>query len=454
MNLFAEQTILTVSRLTSLFKDLIEDNFSQVWVEGEASNLTYAASGHVYCTLKDSGAMLRCVMFRSSVKALKFKLEEGMALVVRGRLSVYDQRGEYQLIAEYAEPKGLGALQAAFVQLKERLAGEGLFSESHKQPLPFMPQKVGIVTSASGAAIHDILNVLGRRNAGLHLIVYPVRVQGVGSAAEIAAAIDNLNRLNAADVLIVGRGGGSLEDLWAFNEELVARAVYRSRIPVISAVGHETDWTICDFVADLRAPTPSAAAELVCTAREELLNQIQNLVLRLDQAISSQLKLRMHNLAGLRRALHDPSRMLGHQLQRVDDLSERLDMALRNLFGRHREQLARQEQHLAGLHPAIQISKLRQKLLLLTEHAERRVTSQLEQLGRERGEATARLEALSPLHTLARGFSVVERQTDKHIIRNAAELAIGEEIRLRLHQGGALCRIEETYSDSGVKATT
>lgn len=454
MNLFAEQTILTVSRLTALLKDLIEDNFSQVWVEGEVSNLTYAASGHVYCTLKDSGTMLRCVMFRSSVKALKFKLEEGMALVVRGRLSVYDQRGEYQLIAEYAEPKGLGALQAAFVQLKERLAGEGLFSESHKQPLPFMPQKVGIVTSASGAAIHDILNVLGRRNAGLQLIIYPVRVQGAGSAAEIATAIDDLNRLNVADVLIVGRGGGSLEDLWAFNEELVARAVYRSRIPVISAVGHETDWTICDFVADLRAPTPSAAAELVCTAREELLNQIQNLVLRLDQGMLNQLKLRVHNLAGLSRALHDPSRMLGHQAQRVDDLSGRLDMALRNLFGRRREQLARQEQYLSGLHPAIKISKLRQELLLLTEHAERRVCSYLEQLGREQGEATARLEALSPLHTLARGFSVVERQTDKHIIRNAAELAIGEEVMLRLHQGSALCRIEETYNDSGVKATT
>lgn len=454
MNLFAEQTILTISRLTSLLKDLVEDNFSQVWVEGEVSNLASAASGHVYCTLKDSGAMLRCVMFRSSVKALKFKLEEGMALVVRGRLSIYDQRGEYQLIAEYAEPKGLGALQAAFIQLKEHLAGEGLFSASHKQPLPFMPQKVGIVTSASGAAIHDILNVLGRRNAGLNLTVYPVRVQGAGSAAEIATAIDDLNRLNAVDVLIVGRGGGSLEDLWAFNEELVARAVYRSRIPVISAVGHETDWTICDFVADLRAPTPSAAAELVCTAREELLNQLQNLVLRLDQGMLSQLKLRVHNLAGLSRALHDPSRMLGHQAQRVDDLSERLDMALRNLFGRRREQLARQEQHLSGLHPAIQISKRRQELLLLTEHAERRVCSQLDQLGRKQGEATARLEALSPLHTLLRGFSVVERQSDKSVIKNAAELVIGEKVRLRLHRGNALCRIEETYNDSGVKATT
>ncbi len=454
MNLFSEQTILTVSRLTSLLKDLIEDNFNQVWVEGELSNLALPASGHAYFTLKDSGAMLRGVMFRSCVKALKFKLEEGMSVIVRGRLSVYDQRGDYQLIAEYAEPKGIGALQAAFMQLKERLAGEGLFSEVHKQPLPAMPQRVGIVTSASGAAIHDILNVLGRRNAGLDLLIYPVRVQGEGAAAEIAAAIDNLNQLHIVDVLIVGRGGGSLEDLWAFNEELVARAVYRSKIPVISAVGHEIDWTICDFVADLRAPTPSAAAELVCTAKEELIHQLDALSHRLQQAISGQLRLRSQHLTGLHRALHDPSRMLGHQVQRVDDLSERLDMALRNLLGRRSEQLARMEQYLAGLHPAVRISALRQELLLLSERSERRVCHHLESLGRSQGEATARLDTLSPLHTLSRGYSVVEQLHGGAIVKNAAELRIGQEVRLRLQQGSALCQVEETYSDSGVKATT
>ena len=447
MNLFAEQTVLTVSRLTSLLKDLLEDNFNQVWVEGEVSNLALPASGHIYCTLKDSGAMLRCVLFRSTAKALKFNLEEGMSLIVRGRLSVYDQRGEYQLIAEYAEPKGVGALQAAFMQLKERLAGEGLFSEAHKQPLPAMPQRIAIVTSASGAVIHDILNVLGRRNAGLDLLIYPVRVQGDGAAAEIATALDDLNRLQAADVLIVGRGGGSLEDLWAFNEEQVARAVYRSAIPVISAVGHETDWTICDFVADLRAPTPSAAAELVCIAKEELFHQLDALFHRLKQAMTGQLRLRSHHLEGLRRALHDPSRLLGYQSQRVDDLSERLDMALRNLFARRREHRARHEQSLAALHPAVQISRLRQELLLLSERAERRVTSQLEQLGRAQGEAAASLDALSPLHTLARGFSVVERLTDGTIVKNAAELRVGEQLRLRLNQGKVNCLVEELCSN-------
>ena len=454
MDLFAEQTILTVSRLTTLLKDLLEENFSQVWVEGELSNLALPASGHAYFTLKDSSATLRCVMFRSCVKALKFKVEEGMALVVRGRLSVYDQRGEYQLIVEYAEPKGLGALQAAFMQLKERLAGEGLFNATHKQTLPTLPQRVGVVTSATGAVIHDILNVLGRRNAGLSLLIYPVRVQGEGAASEIAAAIETFNKLQSVDVLIVGRGGGSLEDLWAFNEEVVARAVYRSKIPVISAVGHETDWTICDFAADLRAPTPSAAAELVCAAKEDLMNQVENLSHRLEQTVVSQIRLYTRQLEGLSRSLHDPSRLLGHQAQRVDDLSERLDRALQHQFVLQREQLARHEQHLVGLHPAVKIGRLRQELLLLSERADRRMISQLEQFVRSQGETTARLDALSPLHTLARGFSVVERPVDGRIIRNAAELKTGQEVRLRLHKGAALCMVEETYSDSGVKATT
>jgi len=330
MDLFAERTILSVSRLTSLLKDLLEENFQQVWVEGELSNLSQPASGHLYFTLKDSGAMVRCVMFRSNAKALKFRLEEGMVLILRGRLSVYDQRGDFQIICEYLEPQGAGALQLAFMQLKERLATEGLFDEAHKRPLPLLPRRVGIVTSSTGAAIHDILNVLGRRFAALELLICPVHVQGNGAAEEIAQAIDDFNRLQAADVLIVGRGGGSLEDLWAFNEEAVARAIHRSSIPVISAVGHETDWTIADFTADLRAPTPSAAAEMVCTSSEELSRQVSDLNHRLKQAIQKQLQLANRNLQGLSRALHDPSLLLGHLGQRLDDLSQRLDMGIKN----------------------------------------------------------------------------------------------------------------------------
>lgn len=456
MEIFTEQTILTVSRLTCLVKDLLEENFCQVWVEGELSNLAQPSSGHLYFTLKDSGAMLRCVMFRSSAKALRFRMNEGMALVVRGRLSVYDQRGDYQLVVEYGEPKGLGALQAAFMQLKERLTGEGLFAAGRKRSLPVMPQRVAVVTSASGAAIHDILNVLGRRHAGVELLLYPVRVQGEGAADEIATALDDLNRLQGADVIIVGRGGGSLEDLWAFNEESVARAIYRSKIPVISAVGHETDWTICDFVADLRAPTPSAAAELVTVAREELRTSVTALEHRLLQSVRSCLQLWQRQLEGLRRALHDPSRLLGYQAQRVDDLSTRLVGELRNLVTRRREHLARIEQLLGSQHPALQISRYRQQIHYLSEQIQHKVLHQLEHCGRRYGEAAARLDVLSPLQTLARGFTVVERCSDRTIIKTVAALEVGTQIQLHFHQGTARCLVEELddYSSSGVKATT
>ncbi len=444
MDLFGERTIFSVSRLTALLKGLLEENFNQVWLEGELSNLSQPASGHLYFTLKDSGAMLRCVMFRSSAKALRFRLLEGMALVVRGRISVYDQRGEYQLICEYLEPKGAGALQLAFMQLKERLAAEGLFDEARKRPLPVLPRRIAVVTSATGAVIHDILNVLGRRFAALDLLLYPVRVQGEGAGAEVAQAIDDLNRLQAADVLIVGRGGGSLEDLWAFNEEVVARAVRRSRIPVISAVGHETDWTICDFAADLRAPTPSAAAELVCASREELLQRLDGLQHGLRQAMQGLVAMQRRRVEGLHRALHDPTLLLGHLGQRVDDLAERLDNGLRNLLARRREQLARLERQLAAQHPSIRISTLRHQLLLLSERAERRVTAFVDRLAREQGEATVRLDTLSPLQTLARGYSVVESVEDGAVLRDAAQLSVGQRLRLRLAKGGALCRVEDT----------
>lgn len=450
MDLFAEQTILTVSRLTFLLKELLEDNFQQIWVEGELSNLSQPSSGHLYFTLKDSGAMVRCVMFRSSAKALKFRLEEGMSLVLRGRISVYDQRGEYQIICEYLEPRGAGALQMAFMQLKEKLAVEGLFDESAKRPLPLFPRRVGIVTSSTGAAIHDILNVLGRRFAALELLIYPVRVQGTGAALEIAGAIDDLNRLEAADVLIVGRGGGSMEDLWAFNEEAVARAIYRSRIPVISAVGHETDWTIADFTADLRAPTPSAAAELVCSSSEELHRQVLELYQRLGRSIQNHLQMTARNLQGLTRALHDPTILLGHLGQRVDDLSQRLDTGIRYCLDRHVERVGRLEQKLDAQHPELTIKRLRQELLVLSERAEHRVLKYLDRLARAHGEAVARLDSLSPLRTLARGYAVVERKADGSVVREADTLVPGELVRLRLYRGNVICCVEQTFTDSQV----
>jgi exodeoxyribonuclease VII large subunit len=302
--------ILTVTRLAALLKEVVEENFAQVLVEGEISNFSVPASGHFYFSLKDESAQVRAVMFRSQARLLAFRPENGMQVILSGRVSLYPQRGEVQLVAERLEPLGIGSLQVAFEQLKTRLAGEGLFAEARKRPLPTFPRTVGVVTSATGAAIHDIVNVLRRRGAGLRLLLAPVRVQGDGAAAEIAAAIADHNRLGVADVLIVGRGGGSLEDLWAFNEEVVARAIHASAIPVISAVGHEVDFTIADFVADLRAPTPSAAAELVARSRLELEGHLDHLAQRLAGQMQGRLELLNERVTGLSRRLRSPRQQL------------------------------------------------------------------------------------------------------------------------------------------------
>lgn len=442
MDIFAEKTILTVSRLTALLRGVLEENFDQVWVQGEVSNLSFPSSGHIYFTLKDTGAQLRCVMFKGAVKNLKFRPTDGMGLIARGRISVYDQRGEYQLICEYLEPAGIGALQMAFVQLKERLAKEGLFDEGHKHPLPTFPRRIGVITSATGAAIHDILNVLKRRFAALEILLYPVRVQGEGSALEIARAIDDMNRLGLVDVLIVGRGGGSIEDLWAFNEEVVARAVYRSRLPVISAVGHETDWTICDFVADLRAPTPSAAAELVIASSLELRGQLEALSHHLRIAMESRLAALDARVDALRRSLHDPSTMLGHLAQRVDDLTERLERALENAVLRRRELFERLQSGLTYHNPARQTERLQQQLATLAGQSEQLIQTKIQGLKHAFGGLAARLEVLSPLRTLSRGYAIAVT-SDGTVVTTVAQLAEGDRINVHLHQGKAVCRVEE-----------
>ncbi|HBA72344.1 MAG: exodeoxyribonuclease VII large subunit [Geobacteraceae bacterium GWC2_55_20] len=442
MDIFSEKTILTVSRLTALLRGVLEENFEQLWVQGEVSNLSLPSSGHCYFTLKDSGAQLRCVMFKSAVKNLKFRPADGMALIVRGHISVYDQRGEYQLICEYLEPSGVGALQAAFVQLKEKLAGEGLFAEEHKLPLPRFPRKVGVVTSPAGAAIHDILNVLKRRFAALEVQICPVRVQGEGAALEIARAIEDMNRMAEVDVLIVGRGGGSLEDLWAFNEEVVARAVYRSRIPIISAVGHETDWSICDFAADLRAPTPSAAAELVIASADELRGQVQALSRQLVRLMESRLATLDASVGALRRALHDPRTMLGHLAQRVDDLNERLDLALCNSLKSCKEKYSRLENSLLHQNPVVRINGLRQRIGLLSAQAEGLMAHKLDLDRQKFGDNSARLDVLSPLKTLARGYAVAVRAEDGRVVTDAGDLDVGGELLLLLHRGRARCLVE------------
>jgi exodeoxyribonuclease VII large subunit len=442
MDLFNDKRILTVSRLTALIKGVLEENFEHVWVEGEVSNLAMPASGHLYFTLKDAGAQLRCVMFRASARALKFRPKDGMGLVVRGRLSLFEPRGEYQLIVEYLEPQGIGALQLAFNQLKERLAREGLFDEARKKPIPKLPQRIGIVTSATGAAIHDILNVLNRRFANVEVLIYPVKVQGEGAAGEIARAVKEFNRYGKIDVMIVGRGGGSLEDLWAFNEEVVARAIQHSRIPVISAVGHEVDFTIADFVADLRAPTPSAAAELVVQSKAELAAELDALSHRLRQGVRHRLADYRGRVNILSRALKEPAMLIGHLAQRIDDLAERLDLAWQGALQRRGERLAYLRNSLRLTNPALMVERGREALISLVARGEHGVHRIVEKCRERTAVSSGKLQALSPLSTLARGYAVATLLPQGTVVRESGQLAPGDRLDLRLARGDAVCRVE------------
>src|ERR1700745_3384840 len=339
-NLMPERRVWKVSELTDRIRDLLESAFFDIWVEGEVSNCRVAQSGHLYFTLKDARAQIRCICFRDQARGLKFHPGDGLHVTVRGSISVYDVRGEYQIYVTNIEPVGLGALQLAFEQLKKRLQEEGLFNESRKKPLPVLPRCIGIVTSPTGAAIRDILRVLKRRFPNAHVRLYPVKVQGDGTAKEIATAVNYFNRAKFADVLILARGGGSLEDLWAFNEEVVARAIFESVIPVISGVGHETDFTIADFVADVRASTPSAAAEIVVQTRREF----DEHVVRLKRALGEQLRYRISVLSrrvhelGSRRGFRRPLDLLRQRRQRSDEMTARLARGLRGRLEQSRRQ--------------------------------------------------------------------------------------------------------------------
>ena len=442
MELFGDRMILTVSRLTALIRGVLEENFERVWVEGEVSNMAMPSSGHLYFTLKDAGAQIRCVMFRASVRALKFRLKDGMGLVVRGRVSLFEPRGEYQLIIEYLEPQGVGALQLAFTQLKERLARDGLFDEGHKKPIPKLPQRIGVVTSATGAAIHDILNVLERRFANVEVLIYPVKVQGEGAAEEIAGAIRDFNRYGNIDVMIVGRGGGSMEDLWAFNEEVVARAIYQSRIPLISAVGHEVDFTIADFVADLRAPTPSAAAELVVRSKAELDAELDSLCHRLRQGIRHNLDGHRSRLDLLARSLRDPSMLLGHLSQRIDHLFERLGFTMDGGLRRRRGRLDNLCNNLRLTNPGLVAERERERIIMLLGQGEHALHRTLEHYRERSAVNSGKLQALSPLQTLSRGYAVATLIREGTVVRDSSQLETGDSIDLKFQRGGAVCTVD------------
>ncbi len=443
-NFESARRVYTVSALTQEIRNCLEPKFLDVWVNGEVSNYRPAASGHLYFTLKDHAAQLRVVCFRNQARYLKFKPQDGVSLIARGRLSVYEARGEYQLMAEYLEPAGLGALQLAFEQLKQKLASEGLFAPERKKPLPLLPRTVGVVTSPAGAVIRDILRVLRRRFRNINVIVYPALVQGGGAAEEIAKGVRYFSQHKLADVVIVARGGGSIEDLWAFNEEIVARAIAGSELPVISAVGHETDFTIADFVADLRAPTPSAAAELVVHRKQDFEAELDERRRRMIQAVQLKLSELGHALTAV--SMHwvfqaMPSQ-LGQKTQRLDELSASLNRAVRDRINalRQRALEARAGMMRMDLQRAIELKRARLAQLenALTVACARSLVAKRNRLAH----VHAVLGERSPQVILNRGYAIA-RGASGNVLRDATAVAEGGEISVRLAHGelGATVRV-------------
>ena len=388
----------TVSEITRGIRTSLEHKFSNIDVLGEISNVRKPSSGHIYLTLKDKNSQLQAVVFRNSASRIKFELKDGMEVVSFGSVTVYEPRGQYQLIINKIEPKGIGALQLAFQQLKEKLEKEGLFDHAHKKNIPFMPKKIGIVTSPTGAAIKDILNIIDRRFANVEILIYPVKVQGEGAAQEIAEAITELNNYSDIDVIISGRGGGSLEDLWAFNEEIVARSIYNSKIPVISAVGHEIDLTIADLVADKRALTPSEAGELVVPRKDLLIEKTEKFKTKLLQSLTGKLRLSKEKLDRIANsyAIRQPFDKFNRWQQKLDDLSQRLNLNITHALNSEREKLS----GIAG-----------------------------------------KLESLSPLNVLKRGYTITTKQEDNKSLRYITDLSKGDKIKTNLSRGSIISEI-------------
>ncbi len=439
----ADRRVWKVRELVAAVRTHIEREYGDTWVEGEISNFRAHDSGHLYFTLKDENSQLNAVMFRSQARLLRFRPENGMQVVVRGRITIYEDRGQLQISAEYLEPKGAGALQIAFEQLKARLEGEGLFDSARKKPIPTLPRCIGIVTSPQAAALQDILNVLGRRHHSASILVFPAQVQGEAAALEVISGIRYFNRARTVDVIIVARGGGSAEDLAAFNHEGLARAVVASRIPIISAVGHETDFTIIDFVADLRAPTPSAAAELVMRSSQEVEEQLDGLHRRLGKALRYHLLIARQNLMELAQhgAFARMSEALNRRQQKLDDLKYRLERAERQMLEQHRrrwEMGAAAVRHydvrriLGGIRQGLEsrqssIANAMRNLLL---HRKSRADQLLGQL-----------EALSPVAILERGYALVFDSSGR-LVKDATQVDTGDEISARLAQGGITATVK------------
>jgi exodeoxyribonuclease VII large subunit len=451
-----ERQPLSVSELTGMIRGEMERRFASVWVEGEISNFRAHGSGHWYFTLKDEFAQLRCACYRSSNQRIRFRPEDGLQMRARGRLSVYEQKGEYQLIVEALEPVGAGALQLAFEQTKSRLQAEGLFAQGLKRAIPLLPRRVGVITSPSGAAIRDILNVISRRTRTVHVLFAAARVQGEGAAQEIVRAIRFLNDFHARairdgnpsagiDVMIVGRGGGSIEDLWAFNEETVARAIRASAIPIISAVGHETDFTIADFIADLRAPTPSAAAEIVAAHEAQLCSLLARLTTNLARSMQfriSDSRTQVQELA-LSPAFDAVTARLREAMAATGAAEHRLHTAITRFVQRAQRRMGAAAHSLSPVQLRSAALTARTRLESLSKARDAGIVTRLETARQELAMAAAALDAMSPLKVLERGYAIAH-DAEGHVLREASATAVGDALRLRLWKGAVNCRVEGT----------
>ncbi len=451
-SILEETRVFTVSDLNAQIKALLESHYRYIWVRGEISNLRMPASGHYYFTLKDEGSQLRAVLFRAQQRNLRFAPEDGLEVLCQGRISVYEPRGEYQLIVEIMEPKGLGALQLAFEQLKKKLQAEGLFDSAVKTPMPRCPQRIAVITSATGAAIQDIFKVLRRSPYPLEISLLPVRVQGQGAAAEIAAALDAVGHLQerfAWDLIIVGRGGGSIEDLWPFNEEIVARSIAASAIPVISAVGHEIDLTISDLVADFRAPTPTAAAEWVVAQLDNFQREVLRHLEQLQQRISWKIEAYKQRVDSCAQRLADPRKRLDDLHLYVDDRLDRLQLS----FGRKFEKYRMRHKHLAEkliiYDPAKGIRQLRSTLEQCFHALKLHQRNILDKNRFALQKSSLQLESLSPLAVLARGYSITYRLPGNQVLREAGAIESGERIRVQLYQGTLEGIVEKVEPETG-----
>jgi exodeoxyribonuclease VII large subunit len=434
--------VYSVSELTRELKAILEGRFPSVLVKGEVSNLRAPSSGHLYFTLKDAEACIDAVLFRTEARRLRFAVRNGLSLVARGRLAVYEPQGRYQLVCDIVEPLGAGALQVAFEQLKERLQKDGLFDTARKRKLPFLPRRIALVTSPSGAVVHDFLRVLHRRYPNLPVLIVPARVQGEGAGQEIARGIVRAAKQPRVDVVVVARGGGSLEDLWAFNEEVVARALCGCPVPTVSAVGHETDVTIADFCADVRAPTPTAAAELIARVKDELVADLAQRRARLGRAMRAQLERKRGQHDKLRARVADPRRLIGDRKLRLDRARQRLEDLIHDQLAARREMLRIARERLQTQHPREKLRRLEREVARLEQKLKALAARALVARRHRYEGLTARLDALSPLKVLARGYAVAFDPRG-HALLQAAQVQPGERVRVRLHEGELLAEVVE-----------